>query len=244
MNTENLKKARKSKKITMQKAAELIGVSVSSYQKYEYGINKPDIDILKKISKEFGVTTDYLLGLETPPENPLAFLHLNDDDEEVMRKYASLPENVRKMLLDIMIQLGDAARNGRAEQVRQDIIMTIQKHLNRASAGTGYDLSNDDEWVEIDVVKDGNAERADFAVQIEGDSMLPEYHDGDVVFIVQDPDVPVGKVGLFVQNGKGYIKERGKDCLISTNPDYKDIYPDDGEIICIGRVIGIAELVK
>ena len=38
------------------------------------------------------------------------------------------------------------------------------------------------------------------------------------------------------------MEQKGEDRLISINPDYPDIYPDDGEIICRGRVIGVAEL--
>lgn len=239
-----LKKIRESKKLTVEQVAENLSVSASSYRKYEYNEREPSTDIIIELAKFYGVTTDYLLGLEAPPENPLSFLNLNADDEEVMQKYASLPPAVRKMLLDIMIQLADAARSGRTEQVRKEVTMLIHKHLNKASAGCGYDLSDSDEWCKIRVVKDGNAERADFAVEIEGNSMLPEYHNGDIVYIILDPDVPVGKVGLFRQNGRGYIKERGKDCLISANPDYPNIYPSDGDIECIGRVIGIAELAK
>ena len=72
--------------------------------------------------------------------------------------------------------------------------------------------------------------------------MLPEFHDGDLALIVLTEDIEVGQTGLFIQNGKGYIKQKGEDCLISINPEYPNIYPKDGEIICVGRVIGVAEL--
>ena len=84
------------------------------------------------------------------------------------------------------------------------------------------------------------ARSADFAVEVDGDIMEPDYHSGDIVLVKRDPDVPVGEVGLFVHDGMGYIKERGKKCLISRNPDYPDI---EGEARCIGLVIGIAEQV-
>lgn len=34
----------------------------------------------------------------------------------------------------------------------------------------------------------------------------------------------------------------GDDRLISFNAVYDDIYPEDGEIKCVGRVIGVAKL--
>ena len=86
------------------------------------------------------------------------------------------------------------------------------------------------------------ARAADFAVEIDGHSMEPDYNDGDIVYIALANDVEIGQVGLFMQKGKGFIKEKGDSYLISRNPNYDDIYPDDGEITCIGRVIGVAEL--
>ena len=74
--------------------------------------------------------------------------------------------------------------------------------------------------------------------------MEPDYHDGDIVYIVLASEVPIGQVGLFIQNGKGYIKEAGEGCIISRNPDFDDISPDDGNIECKGRVIGVAELAQ
>lgn len=116
----------------------------------------------------------------------------------------------------------------------------IQLHRNKAAAGAGYDLSDEDEWQEIEVKEIPEIKKADFAVEVDGESMLPDFHDGDIVLIKLDSDVEVGKVGLFIHDGKGYIKERGKDRLISRNPDYPDIF---GESRCIGLVIGTAELV-
>ena len=85
--------------------------------------------------------------------------------------------------------------------------------------------------------------RADCVFPVNGDSMEPDYHNGDLALIKLDPDVPVGEVGLFVLEGKGYIKERGKKCLISLNPDYADIELNSSAR-CIGLVIGVAERVS
>ncbi len=113
---------------------------------------------------------------------------------------------------------------------------------NKVSAGTGFDLNDPDQWRTIEVIDTPEARQADFAVKVEGASMEPDYYDGDIVYIALASEVPVGKVGLFMQNGKGYIKEAGKGRIISRNPEYEDIYPTDGNIECKGCVIGIAEL--
>lgn len=242
--SERLKQIRKERKLTIQEVCDGADIAVRTYQNYEYGKREISVEALFKLAQFYNVTTDYLLGREPADKQPNPITQLTNEEMEqrLLKAYFSLPDKLRNDFLKGMAeQLGmerEVAQNG----IIQHLVTTIiQKHLNRASAGFGYDLSNDDEWVDIEVIRDRNSELADFAVQIEGNSMLPEYKDGDVVYIVKDPDVPVGKVGLFIQNGKGYIKERGEKYLISTNSDFPHIYPEDGEIVCIGRVIGIAE---
>lgn len=142
----------------------------------------------------------------------------------------------RKAVLDL---LNTEYERCRAVQKKPQTIW-IKLHQSKAAAGFGYDLSDKDAWEEIEVLDTAKAASADFAVEVDGDSMLPDYHDGDIVLIKLDPDVQVGEVGLFVHEGKGYIKERGRKKLISRNPDYPDI---EGESRCIGLVIGVAEMV-
>lgn len=238
----NLKEIRKSKGISQEQVAADLGISVRALQNYEYGQREPNVEMIIKIAKYYGVTSDYLLGLEPAP-NPFGDVNLSTEDEqEVFSKYMSLPEDVRAVILDVLVQLADAARARRVQEQPRPIIMTVRKHINKAAAGAGYDLSDHDQWERVKVLQTDEAERADFAVEVDGDSMLPEYHDGDLALIVLADDVEVGEVGLFMQNGKGYIKQKGEHYLISINPEYPNIYPKDGEIVCRGRVIGIAEL--
>ena len=88
------------------------------------------------------------------------------------------------------------------------------------------------------------AERANYAVRVSGDSMTPEYNDGDIVLVETCPEVIIGEIGIFVVDGEGYIKQFGGDKLISLNPKYSDISLRNCESSsCRGRVLGIAELV-
>lgn len=243
-----LKELRKQKGLSQEQVAKELGITLRTYQNYEYEQREPNIEMIFKLSDFYQVTTDYLLGREKSTEQPNPIMQLTNEEMEqrLLNAYFSLPQKLRDDFIKGMAeQLGESCSADLADVAGQKVIlMTIRKHLSHASAGCGYDLSDSDEWEIIDVVKDLYAEQADFAVEVDGDSMLPDYKDGDVVYIVLDPEVPVGKVGLFRQNGRGFIKERGKDCLISANPDYPNIYPSDGDIECIGRVIGIAELAK
>lgn len=55
---------RKDKGITQQAVADMLGIDRSNYSKYELGKLEVNIDMLRKLSIFYGVSTDYILGLE------------------------------------------------------------------------------------------------------------------------------------------------------------------------------------
>lgn len=61
---ERLKELRIEKGKTLKEVSKEIGVSISAYSNYEQGIREPSYDILKKICMYYGVSADYLLGME------------------------------------------------------------------------------------------------------------------------------------------------------------------------------------
>ena len=115
MNIENLKKAREKVGLTQAQAAEAIGVSDGTYKNYEQGKREPNGDKMVTIANLFNVTTDYLLGREPAP-NPFSDLNLSEEDEaNVVAKYMSLPPEIRACMLDVLVQLGDAAKKRQPE---------------------------------------------------------------------------------------------------------------------------------
>ena len=59
-----LKELRQENKLSQQKLAETIGVTQKAIDFWEKGINEPKASYIIKLAKFFGVTTDYLLGIE------------------------------------------------------------------------------------------------------------------------------------------------------------------------------------
>jgi len=71
--------------------------------------------------------------------------------------------------------------------------------------------------------------------------MEPVYYDGDIVLVKEQPAIDIGQIGIYMIEGKGYIKKYGGDRLISLNAKYDDIIfseYDDERIRCVGKVIG------
>lgn len=108
----SLKRLRESKKLTVEQVTEHLSISSSSYRKYEYNEREPSTDVVIEIADFYGVTTDYLLGRE-PEKNPIAMLNLAIGEKEALEMYIKLPEEVRQIIIDTMIQLGEAAKNAK-----------------------------------------------------------------------------------------------------------------------------------
>ncbi len=126
---EVLKKLRTSKNLSQSDMAEILDVSLSSYQKYERDKNciTPSLDVLMRIADFYNVSLDYLLGREPAP-NPFADLDLSEDDEaEVIAKYMSLPPEIRACMLDVLVQLGEAAKKRHTESVQSNAQKQIKK---------------------------------------------------------------------------------------------------------------------
>ena len=77
---------------------------------------------------------------------------------------------------------------------------------NAVSAGTGnFLVDGPKETVRID--ESILPEDTTFGVRISGDSMEPEFHDGQIAWVLQQESVANGEIGIFALNGEAYIKK-------------------------------------
>jgi repressor LexA len=93
---------------------------------------------------------------------------------------------------------------------------------------------------------------ADAAITIRGDSMIPAYQDGDVVYIKCRPDVPEGAVAVVFLDNEATLKHvyyrKSGLTLISDNPAYPPIMAEfedyDGKITIFGVPVGFTRIYK
>ena len=62
MFASRLRSVRMHRKLTQQKMADLLSVSLNAYQKYEQRERAPSLETLVRIADELNVSIDYLLG--------------------------------------------------------------------------------------------------------------------------------------------------------------------------------------
>lgn len=150
----------------------------------------------------------------------------------LIQKYRDLDDHGKRMV-DIVIK----EETSRMESERQDDVLQIPLFDLPASAGFGLPLEGDYRTI-IEAPDTPLNRKADFCIRVAGDSMEPDYSDGDIV-LVKKSEVYIGDIGIFVLDGESYIKELGKDVLISRNPKYNDIpLSDYDRIMVAGKVIG------
>lgn len=225
----NIKILRENRNLTQKDCADIFGVTLRAWQTYEQGVSDPKYETLCKIADYFGVTIDYLLGRECNPKR------LNQRDEELeaafIEVYRSLPENVRK---DILNGIKDTVLSMYSVQPQ---CISIQYIDAAASAGLGELLSDYEDAETVLVPLTPESRKADFVLRVHGDSMEPEYSDGDYVLVKQQDTIEQGEIGIFCVDGEGYIKQLGNNVLISLNKKYPEI-PLNAESRCFGKVLG------
>ena len=79
--------------------------------------------------------------------------------------------------------------------------------------------------------------------QHSGDSMEPEFHDGQIGWVLHQESVANGEIGIFALNGEAYIKKLQNDTdgifLISLNEKYAPIKVSENDRLDIfGKVLG------
>ena len=137
---------------------------------------------------------------------------------------SGLDKEGRLKALDYIQLLKDS---GRYSVVEEKIIplRRLPLYAIPVSAGTGQFLDSDDyEMVEV-----GSEvpESVNFGVTVSGDSMEPEFVNGQTVWVRQQRSLMTGEIGIFLYDGNAYLKQLvakdGALALHSLNPEYKDI---------------------
>lgn len=115
--------------------------------------------------------------------------------------------------------------------------------VSRVSAGHGSWRDEEiDNFIELPI---NLFKKCDFATIVDGDSMMPEIRNGEIVFIKQVDFLENGNIGIFNLNGEVFIKKYFENAitderaLIPLNHNYPTIkIKDEDNFKIIGRVIG------
>ena len=227
-----LKEKRLEKKLTLEQVGEIVGVGKSTVRKWENGmIENMGRDKIVSLSKALGISPLDILGIGDSEDetNPIK-KELNDIFDLLNSK------RQRKVLNFASNQLDEQNNNvlDINKIMEKDRLIPIET-VEKVSAGFGFHYGENEKTIYYTSRND--LPRFDFATVVDGDSMEPTLHDGDVVLIRQNYDIPQGGIYVVDYDGTSWVKEVSIDgnelVLHSINEKYRDRFlpvpPENGE---------------
>lgn len=154
--------------------------------------------------------------------------------------YNALNEEGQRKVDEYTELLFESGKYKKREAVIVPFKRTLPKYLLPTSAGCGSFLDGyDHEDIEVgnEVSRD-----ADFGVTISGDSMEPQYVNGQLVWVHEQPTLENGEIGIFFLDGYAYIKKlhitQGNMELVSLNSKYNPIPVTENSVFKVfGKVV-------
>ena len=199
----NLKEARINKGLKQEELANLVGKSKNVISNWERGDNKPDADTLFELCDILNVDANFLLGWES---NQNISLSINEQNH--IKKYRSLSAYDKETVDGLINRLSD--KPSEFIQLIPPIVIPSYGHI--ASAGTGQYVFDDIPPMMIEIENTMENQEVSFAIDVNGDSMEPTYHDEDTLLVKKQNTLRVGEIGIFMINGEAYVKELGERC--------------------------------
>ncbi|MFA1327221.1 LexA family transcriptional regulator [Streptococcus dysgalactiae] len=213
------------RKMSMSELARNVGIAKSTMSRYfnktrEFPLNRAD-----DFAKALNISTEFLLGID---------LNNEVDSSELLGIYRELEEQRRMIVLDTAKeQLEEQTKIINFSDKKTDIEDIFEvKGTTFAAAASGFGRGFEaDDYDTYTVYTDEEPPHYDYAIGIRGDSMLPKYEQGDMLYIVdKGMSTYSGQLCIVVHNGNTYFKKVYTEDdglrLVSLNKKYSDIFID------------------
>ena len=224
---ENIKQYRLQNGWTQQELGAKIGISKNAIGNYEKGFRSPKKDTMFDLANAFNISIDDLfppIQKDSPSNTPT-----------IQTIYDELkPPRQAKVLNYAERQLKEQ-RNEEETKINEvsEVISLYQVEVvseTAAACGFNYGFGYDDidrENIEVDE----QPPRHDIATKVSGDSMQPDYQDGDILYLVDKGLTTYnGDLAVIAYGDRSYFKkiytENGRLRLVSLNDKYEDIILD------------------
>ena len=242
----SIKEVRKSKKLTQKKLAELTGFKQNTISNHENGNRQLDEKDIRIYAQALEVSPQYLFDLAKPSS-----IEITPTTSQIQSIYDQLaPPRQGKVLTFAERQLKEQNEEETKINEVSEVISLYQVEVvseTAAACGFNYGFGYDDtdrETIEVDE----RPPRHDIATKVSGDSMQPDYQDGDILYLVDKGLTTYnGDLAVIAYGDRSYFKkiytENGRLRLVSLNDKYEDIIldfpPAEDTHIKIFAVVGV-----
>lgn len=249
---KRIKELRENKKLKQDELAKLVGVSASAIGNYETEVSHPKETVLYKLISVLNCDANYLFQDVIAPSKNIKF---SIEEQNHIKKYHVLDEHGKDIVDTVLIKEYERMLNLQAEIERQlEVEQSKQVKLKYrevefseypASAGTGSYLFDDIKSYTVKIELNETTRNANLVIPIKGDSMEPDYYDGEHIAVEYRPNLDIGDVGVFVFNNESYIKKLGNRQLISLNKKHPPIKINEYDNIrVVGKVLGKVDIYR
>ena len=243
----SIKEVRKSKKLTQKKLAELTGFKQNTISNHENGNRQLDEKDIRIYAQALEVSPQYLFDLAKPSS-----IEITPTTSPIQSIYDQLePPRQGKVLTYAERQLNEQKNEDKTKinEVSEVISLYQVEVVSETAAASGFNYGfgyddTDRETIEVDE----QPPRHDIATKVSGDSMQPDYQDGDILYLVDKGLTTYnGDLAVIAYGDRSYFKkiytENGRLRLVSLNDKYEDIIldfpPAEDTHIKIFAVIGV-----
>ena len=240
-----IKTFRKSAGFTQDELAKRLNTTKQTISRYEKGDRKANQDMLFELCDIFGVSIDDFFPSQNESNQP-------STTSSIQSIYDQLePPRQGKVLTYAERQLKEQnEEETKINEVSEKVIDLYQVEVvseTAAASGFNYGFGYDDtdrETIEVDE----QPPRHDIATKVSGDSMQPDYQDGDILYLVDKGLTTYnGDLAVIAYGDRSYFKkiytENGRLRLVSLNDKYEDIIldfpPAEDTHIKIYAVVGV-----
>ena len=231
-----IKEARMALNYTQSELAEALEITTGAVANYENEVSIPKPEILYKLMNVLKCDANYLYqDMYNSKNNDFI---ISSNEQSLIKKYRSLDGYGRKAINNLLEVEYERCNTVIEEDMPADI--TKPYYAVGASAGNGEYLFDDLDKTSITLPDTPLNNKADLVIAVRGHSMEPTYYDGDKLLVKKQLELNIGEIGVFIINGESFVKELGKDRLISHNKQYQDIHCNDyDKMVTVGKVIGV-----
>ncbi|MDG7832228.1 helix-turn-helix domain-containing protein [Streptococcus pneumoniae] len=226
----SIKEVRKSKKLTQKKLAELTGFKQNTISNHENGNRQLDEKDIRIYAQALEVSPQYLFDLAKPSS-----IEIIPTTSPIQTIYDELEPPRQGKVLNYAKRQLDEQENEEETKINEvsEVISLYQVEVvseTAAASGFNYGFGYDDTDREI-IEVDEQPPHHDIATKVSGDSMQPDYQDGDILYLVDKGLTTYnGDLAVIAYGDRSYFKkiytENGRLRLASLNDKYEDIILD------------------
>lgn len=238
---EKIKQYRLANGWTQQELGTKIGMSKNAIGNYEKGFRSPKKNTMFDLAKAFSISIDDLF----PPVQ-------KDSASDIQSIYDELEPNRQRKVITYAEKLRDEQKNEEEAKINEvsEVISLYQVEVvSETAAACGFNYGFGYEDTDIETIEvDEKPPRHDIATKVSGDSMQPDYQDGDILYLVDKGLTTYnGDLAVIAYGDRSYFKkiytENGRLRLVSLNDKYEDIIldfpPAEDTHIKIFSVVGV-----